>query len=84
MEKKNFKSSMFRWHFLKKFLNVFFLCDEMELLCLYLTATNNKEFTGKSLLTLFCAESSEKKLGSSTIFHELESVVNAKMAQNNS
>ena len=25
------------------------------------TATNNKEFTGKSSLTLFCAESSEKK-----------------------
>ena len=28
---------------------------------LYLTATNNKEFTGKSSLTSFCAESSEKK-----------------------
>ena len=27
---------------------------------LLLTATNNKEFTGKSLLTLFCAESREK------------------------
>ena len=26
------------------------------------TATNNKEFTGKSSLTLFCAESSEKKI----------------------
>ena len=26
-----------------------------------LTATNNKEFTGKSSLTSFCAESSEKK-----------------------
>ena len=36
-------------------------CDEMELPYLYLTATNNKEFTGKSSLTSFCAESSEKK-----------------------
>ena len=36
-------------------------------------ATNNKEFTGKSSLTSFCAESSEKKLGWSTIFHELKS-----------
>ena len=27
-----------------------------------LTATNNKEFTGKSSLTSFCAESSEKKI----------------------
>ena len=26
------------------------------------TATNNKEFTGKSSLTSFCAESSEKKI----------------------
>ena len=51
---------------------------------LYLTATNNKEFTGKSSLTSFCAESSEKKLGWSTIFHELKSVVKAKIAQNNS
>ena len=31
-----------------------------------------------------CAESSEKKLGWSTIFHELKSVVKAKIAQNNS
>ena len=51
---------------------------------LYLTATNNKEFTGKSSLTSFCAESSEKKLGWCTIFHELKSVVKAKIAQNNS
>jgi len=28
---------------------------------LLLAATNNKEFIGKSLLTSFCAESSEKK-----------------------
>ena len=48
------------------------------------TATNNKEFTGKSSLTSFCAESSEKKLGWSTIFHELKSVVKATIAQNNS
>ena len=33
----------------------------LELPYLYLTATNNKEFTGKSSLTSFCAESSEKK-----------------------
>ena len=38
------------------------ICDEMELPYLYLTATNNKEFTGKTSLTSFCAESSEKKL----------------------
>ena len=40
----------------------FFFCDDMELPYLYLTATNNKEFTGKSSLTSFCAESSEKKI----------------------
>ena len=51
---------MFRWRFLKKIINVFF-CDEMGLLYVYLTATDNKEFTGKSSLTSFCAESSEKK-----------------------
>ena len=48
---------------------------------LYLTTTNNREFTGKSSLTLFCAESSEKKL---CWFHELKSVVKVKIAQNNS
>ena len=57
-EKKIFSTSMFRWGFLKKFSNVFF-GDEMELLCLYLTATINKEFTGK----LLCRkQSSEKKI----------------------
>ena len=56
----------------------------MELPYLYLTATNNNEFTGKSSLTSFCAESSEKKIAWSTVFHELESVVKAKIAQNNS
>ena len=56
----------------------------LELPYLYLTATNNKEFTGKILLTLFCAESSEKNiLGWCTIFHELKSAVKAKIAQNN-
>ena len=34
--------------------------------------------------TSFCAESREKKSGWSTIFHELKSVVKAKIAQNNS
>ena len=48
---------------------------------LYLIATNNREFTGKSSLTSFCAESSEKKL---CWFHELKSVVKVKIAQNNS
>ena len=48
----------------------------MELPYLYLTTTSNKEFTDKSSLTSFCAESSEKKLGWSAIFHELKSVVN--------
>ena len=42
---------------------MFFLGDDMELPYLYLTATNNKEFTGKSSLTSFCAESSENKIG---------------------
>ena len=56
----------------------------LELPYLYLTATNNKEFTGKSSLTSFCAESSEKKIGWSTIFHKLKGVVKAKIAQNNS
>ena len=42
-------AGMFRWRFPKIFLNVFF-CDDMELPYLYLTATNNKEFTGKSSL----------------------------------
>ena len=79
-KRKFLSMSMFRWPFLKKFLNVF-LGDEMELPYLYLTATNNKEFTGKVLCR---KESSEKKLGWSTIFHKLESVVKAKIAQNNS
>ena len=33
----------------------------MELPYLYLTATNNKEFTGNSSLTSFCAKSREEK-----------------------
>ena len=56
-------AGMFRWRFPKIFLNVFFFCDDMELPYLYLTATNNEEFTGKSSLTSFCAESSENKIG---------------------
>ena len=60
LEKRKFLStSMFRWPFLKKFLNVF-LGDEMELPYLYLTATNDKEFTGKVLCR---KESSKKQLG---------------------
>ena len=35
-------------------------------------------------MTSLCAESSEKKLGRSTILKELKSVVKAKIAQNNS
>ena len=54
----------------------------LELLYLYLTATNNKEFT--SSLTSFCGESSKKKLGWSIIFHKLKSVVKARIAQTNS
>ena len=53
----------------------------LELPYLYLTATNNKEFT--SSLTSFCGES-KKKLGWSIIFHKLKSVVKAKSAQTNS
>ena len=58
-ERKFLSTSMFRCRILKKIFNAFF-SDEMELLYLYLTATSNKEFTVKSSLTLFCAESSEK------------------------
>ena len=58
-KRKFLSMSMFRWPFLKKFLNVFF-GDEMELPYLYLTATNNKEFTG---IVLCRKESSGKKLG---------------------
>ena len=51
----------------KKIFKCFFVCvcvcDDMKLPYLYLTATNNKEFTGKSSLTSFCAESSENKIG---------------------
>ena len=35
---------------LPKNIFIFFFCDDMELPYLYLTATNNKEFTGKSSL----------------------------------
>ena len=61
-KRKFLSTSMFRWHFLKKSLNVFFfICHEKELPYVYLTATSNKEFTGKSSLISFCAKSSEKK-----------------------
>ena len=63
-KRKFLSTSMFRWRFLKKKFNVFF-CDEIPLAGAavpLLTATNNKEFTGKSSLTSFCAESSEKKI----------------------
>ena len=39
-----------------------FFGDDVELPYLYLTATNNKEFTCKISLTSFCAESSENKI----------------------
>ena len=61
-KRKFLSTSMFRWRFLKKKKLIFF-CDDMELPYLYLTTTSNKEFTDKSSLTSFCAESSEKKLG---------------------
>ena len=51
--KRKFLSTC-RWCFLKKNLNVFFF------FCLYLTATNNKEFT--SSLTSFGGESSKNKI----------------------
>ena len=51
---------------------------------LYLIATNNKEFTGKSSLTSLCAESNEKKNRlKHHISHELKGVVKAEIAQNN-
>ena len=59
-KRKFLSTSMFRWHFLKKIF--FFFCDDMELPYLYLTATNNKEFTCKISLTSFCAERSENKI----------------------
>ena len=43
-----------------------------------------KNLLAKARWLSFCAESSEKKLGWSTIFHELKSVVKATIAQNNS
>ena len=64
-KRKFLSTSMFRWRFQKTIFNVFF-CDEILLAGVavpLLTATNNKEFTGKSSLTSFCAESSEKKIG---------------------
>ena len=82
-EKKIFKYVHVQMALPKKIFKCFFFCHEMELPYLYLTATSNKEFTGKRSLTSFCAKSSEKK-GRSTIFHELKSVVNAKIAQNSS
>ena len=45
-----------------------FFYDDMELPYLYLTATNGKEFTGKSSLTSFCAESSEKNYAEAPYF----------------
>ena len=58
----------------------------LELPYLYLTATNNKEFTGKSSLTSSRSvpKAVKKKIGWSTIFHKLKGVVEAKIAQNNS
>ena len=66
---------MFKWGFLKKIINVFF-CDEIILLdgaAILLTATNNKEFTGKSSLTSFCAHH----------ISQTESVMKEMIAQNN-
>ena len=81
-KRKFLSMSMFRWCFLNFFL--WWNGAAVHVLYLYLTATNNKKFIGKSLLTSFCAESSEKKkLGWSTIFHKLKSFVKAKIAQNN-
>ena len=83
-KKKNLSTC--RWRFLKKNLNVLIFVMKhcwLELPYLYLTATNNKEFT--SSLTSFCSESSEKKkLGWSIIFHKLKRAVKAKIAQTNS
>ena len=53
----------------------------MELPYLYLTTTSNKEFTDKSSLTSFCAESSEKKLGWSAIFHELKRMNDSQVSE---
>ena len=54
----------------------------LELPCLYLTATNNKEFT--SSLTSFCGESSEKKIRLEHHISQLKSALKAKIAQTNS
>ena len=64
--------------------NVF--CDEILLVWAAVplfNSYNNKEFTCKSSLTSFCAESAGKKIGWSTC-HELKRVVKAKITQNNS
>ena len=47
-KRKVLSAFMFRWRFLKKFLNVFFFCDEMELPYHYLTATRNKNLLVKA------------------------------------
>ena len=64
----------------------FLFCDEILLAGTAVPFTN-KEFTGKSLLTLFCSVLKALKiffLSWCTIFHELKSVTKAKIAQNNS
>ena len=69
--KRKFLSTC-RWRFLKKIKYFFYL---------YLTATNNKEFT--SSLTSFCGESSKKKI---RLEHHISQhgAVKAKIAQTNS
>ena len=60
---------------------------KLELPYLYLTATNNKGFTGKRVKARWLCpvpKAVKKRLGWSTIFHELKGVVKAKIAQNNS
>ena len=86
-KRKFLSTSMFRWRFLKKIFKYgfFFVVKYcyLQLSYLYSTATNNKEFTGKSSLTVLCRKQ-WKKIGWSTILHELKRAVKAKIAQNNS
>ena len=72
LRKKKFLSkSMFKWRFLKKKFKCVFFCDEILLAGAAVSSflnedtaantNNNKEFTGKSSLTSFCASYSVKK-----------------------
>ena len=86
-KRKLLSTSMFRWRFLKKiFKYVFFFLWWNTGSCSCRTFIQQLQ-TIKNLLVKtrwpFCAESSETKIGWSTILRELKCAVKAKIAQNN-